>query len=252
MENKKTEPNIEEPSAELRSVRPHSGFGSWFWMALAVFVVLGGGVWGFAELADEVLEGDTRDFDERIVLMFRNPMDLSDPLGPEWVEEMGRDFTALGGVGVLTALTLSVIGYLLLIQKRQTALTVVLAIGSGILVSLLLKHGFDRPRPDLVPHASHAYTSSFPSGHSMMSAICYLTLATLLASVRKTRRVKIYLISLAALITFAVGLSRVYMGVHWPTDVLGGWLAGSVWALAAWLVSHWRKSYHFRGTWGRS
>lgn len=233
------ESDSDKPSTKSPNFSWRSGLGSWFFVGLAAFALLGGGVWIFAELADEVLEGDTRAFDEQIVLMLRNPADLSDPLGPEWLEEMGRDFTALGGVGVLTALTLSIVGYLLLIQKRQIALTLILAIGSGILVSLFLKQGFDRPRPDLVPHASHAYTSSFPSGHSMMSAICYLTLTTLLASVQKTRRVKLYLISLAALITFAVGVSRVYMGVHWPTDVLGGWLAGSVWAFAAWLLSRW-------------
>ncbi len=106
-------------------------------------------------------------------------------------------------------------------------------------MSTLLKQLFSRPRPDLVPHESFVYTASFPSGHSMMAAVTYLTLGALLARVQPRRQVKAYLLVLAALVTLLVGISRVYLGVHWPTDVLAGWAAGAIWALLSWLVARW-------------
>lgn len=194
-------------------------------------------LWGFIALADEVGEGETRAFDQAILLALRTPGDPSDPLGPPWFEEMMRDFTALGGVGVLTLVILAVTGFLLLSRRRRTALLVLLASGGGILLSAVLKHGFDRPRPELVPHGSIVYTSSFPSGHSMMSAIVYLTLGALLARAQPNRRLKAYLILVSVLVTLLVGFSRIYLGVHWPTDVLAGWSAGAAWALVLWWLA---------------
>jgi undecaprenyl-diphosphatase len=204
--------------------------------ALLVLALLAGGLWGFIELADEVLEGETHAIDEAILVALRMPGDFSDPLGPGWLEEMMRDFTALGGTGVLTLLTLAVIGFLLVARAPRAALAVALAIGGGILLSTLLKSGFDRPRPDLVPHGSIVYTASFPSGHSMMSATVYLTLAALVSRVLRRRRLRFYLVGVAVLLTLLVGFSRVYLGVHWPTDVLAGWTLGATWALLASLV----------------
>jgi undecaprenyl-diphosphatase len=206
---------------------------------LVLVFLLAGAVWGFAELADEVFEGETGGFDRWLILTLRNPADLTDPLGPAWLEEMGRDFTALGGVGVLTLLTLAAAGFLLLRRQGHAALLLLAAVGGGILLSSLMKHGFSRPRPELVPHGSYIYTSSFPSGHSMMSAVTYLTLGALLARAEARRRIKAYLLILAVLLTFSVGLSRVYLGVHWPTDVLAGWTAGAAWAMACWLAARW-------------
>ena len=206
---------------------------------LLTIFLMAGGAWAFIELAEEVMQGDTHAFDMLILLALRNPEDLSDPIGPKWVEELGRDFTALGGMAVLMLLTFAVIGFLLLEHKRRTALLVAVAVGSGIFLSLLLKQGFDRPRPDLVPHESYVYTMSFPSGHAMMSAVTYLTLAALLCRVQKRLRVKLYLLTLAILLTMGVDISRVYMGVHWPTDVLAGWTAGASWTLACWQLGRW-------------
>jgi undecaprenyl-diphosphatase len=112
------------------------------------------------------------------------------------------------------------------------------AIGGGIVVSLLLKQAFARPRPDLVPHGSHVYTSSFPSGHSMMAAVTYLTIGALLARAHEGAAIKAYVIILATLLTTAVGISRVYLGVHWPTDVLAGWTTGGCWAVLCWTLAN--------------
>ena len=114
---------------------------------------------------------------------------------------------------------------------------VLVAVGSGVAISLLLKAGFSRPRPDLVPHGQAVYTSSFPSGHSMAAAVTYLTLGAMLASARSNRWVRGYLLGLALLVSGAVGVTRVYLGVHWPTDVLGGWTAGAAWALLCWIIA---------------
>ncbi|HJX28932.1 MAG TPA: phosphatase PAP2 family protein [Thermoanaerobaculia bacterium] len=206
-------------------------------LPLLLLVLVAGGVWVFAELAEEVREGDTVNVDRAILLSMREPDDLSDPLGPRWLEETGRDFTALGSIGVLAALTLAVCGFLILDRKGRAALLVFAAVGGGFLGSTLLKEGFQRARPDLVPHGMQVYTASFPSGHSMMSASTYLTIAVLLARVQKRRRLRAFILFLAALLTLLVGLSRVYLGVHWPTDVLAGWTAGGVWALLCWAAA---------------
>jgi undecaprenyl-diphosphatase len=207
--------------------------------ALILLLLVIGFVWIFIELADEVIEGETLPIDEVLILAMRNPQDLSDPVGARWVEELGRDFTALGGTGVLTFITFAVVGYLLLHRRYRIMTLVIIAVVGGTLLSFLLKGGFDRPRPELVPHGSYVYTSSFLSGHSMMSAVVYLTLGALLASIFPKRRTKAYFLTIAVITTLAVGVSRVYMGVHWPSDVLGGWTLGAAWALLCWLVARW-------------
>jgi undecaprenyl-diphosphatase len=209
--------------------------------ALLWAAMLFGGLWIFVELADEVTEGETRAVDQMLLLALRSPTDASDPLGPYWVEEMGRDFTALGGAGVLTFITLSVLGYLLLSRRFRVACFTAIAVTGGILLSTLLKIGFDRPRPDLVPHETIVHTASFPSGHSMMSAVTYLTLAALLTRVHAQPELKAYLLVIAMLVTALIGVSRVYLGVHWPTDVLAGWAAGAAWAALCWIVARWMQ-----------
>jgi undecaprenyl-diphosphatase len=157
--------------------------------------------------------------------------------GPRWLEEVGRDITALGGVTVLSLITLFVVGFLLLERKYHAMWLVLIATSSGLLLSSVLKHFTDRARPEIFEHRSYVYTTSFPSGHSMMSAIVYLTLGSLLMRLVRGRWIKIYLLACALLMTGLVGLSRIYMGVHRPTDVLAGWTAGLVWALLCWLVA---------------
>jgi undecaprenyl-diphosphatase len=205
---------------------------------------LSAGVWVFLELADEVVERETSGIDETLLLALRNRADQSDPIGPGWVEEMGRDFTALGSMGVLALITIAALGYLLLAGRNRTSLFTLIAVTGGLLLSTLLKIGFDRARPDLVPHGSTVYTASFPSGHSMMAAVTYLTLAAILSRVHAEPLLKAYLLIVAALITVLVGVSRIYLGVHWPTDVLAGWAAGAAWAAFCWLVARWLQQEH--------
>ena len=141
------------------------------------------------------------------------------------------------------SITLFASGFIALQGKRKAALFLIFAVGGGMLLSLALKHGFSRPRPDLVPHASIVHTMSFPSGHSMMSATTYLTLAAILWRTQRRRRLKLYLFAAALLLTILVGFSRVYLGVHWPTDVLAGWFAGAAWACCAWLGARWLQLF---------
>jgi undecaprenyl-diphosphatase len=193
--------------------------------------------WAFIEIAGDVLEGDTAAFDRAILLGLREAGNPADPLGPAWFEEAARDITALGGNVVLTIVTLATLVYLVMMRKSHAALLVVAAVGGGMLLSTLLKLGFERPRPDLVPHAARVYTASFPSGHAMLSAVTYLTLGALLARVQPSRRLKAYLIGLSIILTVLVGMSRVYLGVHWPSDVLAGWCVGAAWASLCWFIA---------------
>jgi undecaprenyl-diphosphatase len=204
---------------------------------LLSFLALSLGAWAFFALAGKVREGDTAGFDRAILLGLRNPQNLSDPIGPSWLEEAARDITGLGGHTVLALVTLTVIAYLLLTQRRAAALFVLVAVGGGMLLSALLKLGFERPRPDLVPHGTRVYTASFPSGHSMLSAATYLTLGALLARVERYWRVRIFLVGTAVALTLIIGISRVYLGVHWPSDVLAGWCGGAAWASLCWFVA---------------
>lgn len=194
---------------------------------------------GFVMLLDEVKEGGTHGFDEALLRALRNPDDLSDPIGPWWLELMMKDITALGGTTVLTLITAAVVGYLLIDRKRAAALLVLVSIGGGVLLSTLAKNLVARPRPELVAHMVEVRTLSFPSGHAMLSAVTFLTLGALLARVQPRRRLKAYLLGLAIILTVLVGSSRVYLGVHWPTDVLAGWCAGAFWAILCWTVALW-------------
>jgi undecaprenyl-diphosphatase len=204
---------------------------------LLTALLLVGGTWLFLHIAGEVQEGDTLRFDRAMIRSLRTANDPNQPIGPTWLTEVARDMTALGGVAVISLVTFTVVGFLFLSDKHGEMWLVIVATGGGLILSLILKHLYHRPRPDLVAHLSAAYTSSFPSGHSMLSAVVYLTLGTLLSQFVTKRRIKLYLITVAMTVTFLVGVSRVFMGVHYPTDVLAGWTAGLTWALVCWMVA---------------
>ena len=199
-------------------------------------LIVAGGVLLFAEFM-EMVQGEPRAFDRAVLLAFRNPLDLANPIGPRWLEIVFRDITSLGGATVLTLMTIAVTGFLLIDGKRGAAVLVLASVTGGVLLSSILKLGVDRPRPDLVPHLVEEYTASFPSGHAMLSAVVYLTLGGLLSRLEGPRRIKIYVLSVSLILTFLIGLSRIYLGVHWPTDVLAGWCAGATWAVLCWRVA---------------
>jgi len=196
----------------------------------------------FGRIADEVRDGQTYAFDEAVLRALRNPADLADPIGPAWIEHVMRDITSLGSFTIVALIALIAIGYLLIDGKRGAAAFVLVAVAGGVVLSEGLKHLFARPRPELVAHLVEVHTASFPSGHAMLSATTYLTLGALLAAMQSRRRLKAYLIAVAILLTLLIGTSRLYLGVHWPTDVLAGWCAGAAWAMACWLVATWLQS----------
>lgn len=191
-------------------------------------------------IVDEVLEGDTLLFDQAFLLALREPGDPTNPIGPLWLEEVARDITALGGVAVLTLLTIVVAAHFMLRGKPRSALFVAIAVVGGTLISNVLKIVFDRPRPELTAIMGYG-RGSFPSGHSTMSAVVYLTLAVMLAASARKLRLKIFYIVTATIIIVCVGLSRLYMGVHYPTDVAAGWSIGAAWAILCAVVADWLK-----------
>jgi len=191
----------------------------------------------FIALSDEVRENETQHFDERVLLALRNPGDVSQSRGPWWLTVVARDVTALGGAPVLTLVTLGVCGFLALVRHWRSLALVVGSTLGGWALNSALKSLFARPRPTVVPHLTEVLSQSFPSGHAMLSAIVYLTLGALLAQLTEHRRLKLYVLGFAVFLSFLIGLTRVYLGVHYPTDVLGGWVAGLAWALLVSLLA---------------
>jgi undecaprenyl-diphosphatase len=194
-------------------------------------------LFAFGIIAQEVTEGKSSAFDRRVVLALRDSADPSVPIGPAWLQEAARDVTSLGSIIVLAMITLAAVGYLFLARKHVAAWLMLIAVFGGIALNDLLKASFARPRPDFATHAVRVFTASFPSGHAALSAITYLTLGALLARSQPSLTMGIYFISVAVFLTVLIGISRIYLGVHYPTDVLGGWCIGTAWAIACWTIA---------------
>lgn len=205
---------------------------------IAIFLGIALPLLAFIEIADEVGEGEARWFDESLLLALRTS-DPADPIGPRWFETAIMDITALGGFAVLALVTLLAVGYLLAIKRWGDALMLLAATLGGTAISEGLKMGFNRPRPDLVAHVVETTSMSFPSGHAMLSAVTYLTIGALIAHTQESRQLRGYVLGAAILLTLLIGASRVYLGVHWPTDVLAGWCLGAAWALVCWTAVTW-------------
>ena len=188
------------------------------------------------KLASEVLEGETLQFDRAILIGLRDPLDLARPKGPRWLLSAALDITALGSATVLGLAVVGVAGFLILQGLWRRALIVIGASFGGWFLNGALKLLFQRPRPDVVPHLREAMSLSFPSGHALQSAAVYLTLGALMMRFAHRRLTKIYCMVLAGMATVLVGASRVYIGVHYPTDVIAGWLIGLSWALLCWTI----------------
>jgi undecaprenyl-diphosphatase len=205
---------------------------------LLTFLAVTGALAGFAALTDEVREGGTLGVDRIILLALRVPGHLDVAAGPRWLQEAARDVTALGGFTVLMLISILATAMLLIHGRRLQAAVFAGTVVLAQIVSEGLKLWIDRPRPTLVGHLDLVYSSSFPSGHSMMTPVVYLTLASILAAGERKRGEKVLLVGVAAALTAGVGISRIYLGVHWPTDVLGGWTLGAAMAMAAAFVLH--------------
>lgn len=207
---------------------------------LLVFVML---LWGFVEIADEIAEPGGVGVDRRILLALRDAADPADPIGPHWVEEAMRDLTALGSMVIVTLVTVTVVGYLALQQRLRSAIFLVVAVVGGVVIGAFLKGVFDRPRPDVVPHMVEVLSESFPSGHTIISSIVYPILGVMVSRTVRRTRTRVYLLAVAIGLALLVGLTRVYLGVHYPTDVLGGWALGFAWALLCWMAVRWLQRH---------
>jgi undecaprenyl-diphosphatase len=188
------------------------------------------------ELAAEVVEGDTQTFDERVLQALRDPNDRGTPIGPRWLRIAALDITALGSGVVLGLAVTAITGFLFLQGMTRTALFILASSVGGWILNNGLKGLFARARPSVVPHLSEVASLSFPSGHAMTSAVVYLTLGVLLMRLAERPITKFYCLGVAMVATLLIGSTRVYLGVHYPTDVVAGWLIGFSWALLCWIV----------------
>lgn len=208
-------------------------------LALAMLIVI--------LLGETIARGHQFAFDRAIMLAMREPENIHVPEGPAWLKQAMVDVTALGGETVLTLIVVATAGFLAI---RRHWLTLWLVLGgtiSGSWAVGLIKSTVARPRPALIDHLVEVWSASFPSGHAANSAIIYLTVTLLLMQIVDSRTARWYMISVAALLVTMIGVSRVYLGVHWPSDVLAGWSFGTLWALAWWSFGGWLRLRRARG-----
>ena len=199
-------------------------------------LAIAGLLFAFGFIAQEVVKGKTLAFDREVMLALRSSADPRVPIGPTWLPEAARDLTSLGSIIVLVIITLGVVGYLFLAGRSAVAWLTLIAVFGGIVLSDLLKLAFERARPDVVNPLARVFTTSFPSGHATLSAITYLTIGAILARSQPLSTISVYFLSLAAFLTMLIGVSRIYLGVHYPTDVLAGWCIGAAWAMGCWAI----------------
>ena len=200
---------------------------------LVVALAISGAVWAFSGLWDAVEDQHTGGFDRAVLLAFRVPGHPDRLAGPRWLQECARDLTALGGFTVLALVSLMTVAVLVMQRRRLQAVIFAATVVCGQALAEAIKLIADRPRPDIVAHFDLVYSSSFPSGHSTMAPVVYLTLAVILDAGEPRRDVRALIFACAVAVIVAVGVSRVYLGVHWPTDVLAGWALGAAIALVA-------------------
>ena len=187
---------------------------------------------GFAAMVVAVEAGRTGWLDSAGLLLWRGSADLR-PVGPPWLLEGVRDVTALGGVLLRNVVLAAALFALLVLRLRREAVVLLGTVVGGWLVNSGVKALVGRPRPDIVPHLTEAGGASFPSGHSFNSAVVYLAIALAFAAMSPRQPVRLTIIAAAAILSMAIAFSRVWLGVHFPSDVVAGWLGGVGWALLA-------------------
>ncbi len=212
----------------------------WLWPVLAILAVGGLGLVG--TIIDAIAHGGAFRLDDKLLLALRKPGHLDQPLGPAWLLQSAIDLSALGGFTLQWLLGGATLVFLLLGRRRvEAAWLAASAVGASIL-NTSLKSMLHRPRPELVPHLATVSNASFPSGHAMISAAIYLTIGLMLSEVQTRRSARIFVMTFCSLLVLLIGVSRIYLGVHWPTDVLSGWCLGSIWALAVFAISRTLRS----------
>ena len=214
-----------------------------FRFAKAEFVALGAvlvatlGVMTFIEVADDMTEADGRAFDQMVLDAMRPHPDPADAWGPWWLEEAAADITSLGGLSVLGLFAVIAVGFLLIQRKRLSAALLAVGLVSGVALSEGLKGFFERERPPSAYQAVETINASFPSGHTLMATIFYLSIGALLARTFQLKRQRAYVLGVAILLAALVGLTRIYLAAHWASDVFAGWSLGAAWAMGLWLVA---------------
>ena len=204
--------------------------------ALTALLVVALGVMTFVEVADDMTEADGQAFDQ-MVLQWMQPV-AGQPRGPWWMHEAAADLTSLGGISVLALFAAIAFGFLLIQRKRLSAVLLLVGLAGGVALSEGLKAVFERARPPLEYQAVETLNASFPSGHALLSAVFYLTLGVMLTRAFSKRRLKAFVLGSAMLIAMLIGLTRIYLGAHWATDVFAGWSVGAAWAMSLWLVAY--------------
>ena len=215
-------------------------------LVIGALLVVGWLIATFAEIVEDLNEDPGHVWDMSVLTALREAGQPNNPIGPKWFEIAMADLTSLGGVATLVLISLIVSGYLLLKKRPLAALTLLTALGGGVALSQTLKVIFGRERPPMDFRAVEAVNASFPSGHAMLSAVTFLTLGAMLAKSQTLRREKIYVMVVAVLLTGIIGLSRIYLGVHWTTDVFAGWCIGIAWATTCWLAVWAAERWHGR------
>lgn len=201
---------------------------------LLELAIIGALVVTFLKIAHEVNEG-TESFDHAILLGLRDTP--SDPIGGPGVEAAIMHLSGLGSGAVTTLVAVIAVAFLCLAGRwRFAGLVVACAVGT-LLVMMMLKGIYDRPRPTIVTAIDPPGDESFPSGHSMISSALYPTLAVLIARALPTRRLRVFTVACGVFMAGMIGISRLYLGVHYPTDVLAGWTVGCTWALICGVVA---------------
>ncbi|MFC5344259.1 phosphatase PAP2 family protein [Brevundimonas staleyi] len=204
--------------------------------ALGALAIVTLGIMTFVEIADDMTEADGQAFDQ-MVLQWMQPI-AGQPRGPWWLQEAAGDITSLGGIAVLGLFAIVAIGMLLILRKRLSALLLVVGLAGGVALSEGLKAIFERERPPAVYQAVATLNASFPSGHALLSTVFYLSVAVMMTRAFPKKRLKAYVLGVGMVFALMVGLTRVYLGAHWASDVMAGWCVGAAWAMALWLVSY--------------
>ena len=216
----------------------------WLWPVI-VLAALGAFGWA-AYIVDELTDGDTFRLDSAILLALRRPGDLATPIGPAWLEQSAIDISALGGFTLLWLLGGAALVLMAYTRRRAEAAWLGASLVGASLLNTLLKLYLHRPRPQVVPHLAAVANASFPSGHAMISAAIYLTIGAMLAETQRQVAARTFIMAFAGALVLMIGCSRVYLGVHWPSDVLAGWCFGGVWAVVVFAANRWLRRAHAR------